>query len=207
MYPRLLELPWKVPYFGTITVYTYGVLLAAAYLLGLQLALTRAKARGLDSTRVMDLGIYIIISALVGAKRAAPAIATEPAAAGGLRGRGPGPATRPRDAYHRGWHTHGAASHVFLQRQGGARTGLSLASGAAGDRRCGSMVRAVGVAAARHAQLCQLRCDARTDQRRQFLGVPISRHRRRNCAVLLTARVAGGDGRALQDRIHSNLWP
>ena len=68
MYPRLLELPWKVPYFGTITVYTYGVLLAAAYLLGLQLALTRAKARGLDSTRVMDLGIYIIISALVGAK-------------------------------------------------------------------------------------------------------------------------------------------
>jgi len=68
MYPRLLELPWKVPYFGTITVYTYGVLLAAAYLLGLQLALTRAKARGLDQTRVMDLGIYIIISALVGAK-------------------------------------------------------------------------------------------------------------------------------------------
>ncbi|HET9831329.1 MAG TPA: prolipoprotein diacylglyceryl transferase family protein, partial [Vicinamibacterales bacterium] len=68
MYPRLLELPWRVPYFGTVTVYTYGVLLAAAYLLGLQLALTRAKAHGLDSTRVMDLGIYIIISALLGAK-------------------------------------------------------------------------------------------------------------------------------------------
>jgi len=68
MYPKLLELPWKVPYFGTITIYTYGVLLAAAYLLGLQLALTRAKSRGLDSTRVMDLGIYIIISALLGAK-------------------------------------------------------------------------------------------------------------------------------------------
>src|SRR5580765_2900409 len=68
MYPKLLELPWKVPYLGTITIYTYGVLLAAAYLFGLQLALTRAKARGLDSTRVMDLGIYIIISALVGAK-------------------------------------------------------------------------------------------------------------------------------------------
>src|SRR5580765_3063600 len=68
MYPKLLELPWKVPYLGTITIYTYGVLLAAAYLLGLQLALTRAKSRGLDSTRVMDLGIYIIISALLGAK-------------------------------------------------------------------------------------------------------------------------------------------
>jgi phosphatidylglycerol---prolipoprotein diacylglyceryl transferase len=61
MYPRLFEL-------GPITVYTYGVLLAAAYLLGLKLAMVRAKARGLDDARVLDLGIYIIISALVGAK-------------------------------------------------------------------------------------------------------------------------------------------
>jgi len=68
MHPRLLELPWTIPRFGTITVYTYGVLLAAAYLLGLQFALKRAKSRHLDGTRVMDLGIYIIISALVGAK-------------------------------------------------------------------------------------------------------------------------------------------
>src|SRR3954447_8994991 len=61
MYPRLFEL-------GPVTVYTYGVLLAAAYLLGLKLAMVRAKSRGLDQTRVLDLGIYIIISALVGAK-------------------------------------------------------------------------------------------------------------------------------------------
>ena len=68
MYPRLFELPWSMPYLGSITVYTYGVLLAAAYLLGLKFAMVRAKARGLDSVRVLDLGIYIIISALVGAK-------------------------------------------------------------------------------------------------------------------------------------------
>jgi phosphatidylglycerol:prolipoprotein diacylglycerol transferase len=61
MYPRLLEL-------GPITIYTYGVLLAAAYLLGLKLAMSRAKKQGLDESRVLDLGIYIIISALVGAK-------------------------------------------------------------------------------------------------------------------------------------------
>src|SRR5438874_1763964 len=61
MYPRLFEL-------GPVTVYTYGVLLAAAYLLGLRLAMVRARHRGLDATRVLDLGIYIIISALVGAK-------------------------------------------------------------------------------------------------------------------------------------------
>jgi phosphatidylglycerol:prolipoprotein diacylglycerol transferase len=68
MYPKLFELPWSIPRFGPITVYTYGVLLAAAYLLGLQLAMVRARTRGLDATRVMDLGIYIIISALIGAK-------------------------------------------------------------------------------------------------------------------------------------------
>src|SRR5580765_7467709 len=62
MHPRLLELPWTIPRFGTITVYTY------AFLLGLQFALKRARSRNLDGTRVMDLGIYIIISALVGAK-------------------------------------------------------------------------------------------------------------------------------------------
>ena len=61
MYPRLFE-------FGWFTVYSYGLLLALAYLLGLKLALVRARHRGLDSTRVMDLGIWIIISALIGAK-------------------------------------------------------------------------------------------------------------------------------------------
>src|SRR5260221_12513526 len=61
MYPRLFEL-------GPITVYTYGVLLAAAYLLGLKLATVRAERRGLDGARILDLGIYIIIAALVGAK-------------------------------------------------------------------------------------------------------------------------------------------
>ena len=61
MYPQLLEL-------GPVNIYTYGVLLAAAYLIGLKVALVRARGRGLDANRVMDLGIYIIISALVGAK-------------------------------------------------------------------------------------------------------------------------------------------
>lgn len=61
MYPRLLEL-------GPLTVYSYGVLLAAAYLLALYLTVRRARQFGLDGDRVLDLGIYIIISALVGAK-------------------------------------------------------------------------------------------------------------------------------------------
>ena len=61
MHPILFEI-------GGFPIYTYGVLLAAAYLLGLQFALRRARQRGLDPNRVMDLGIWIIVSALVGAK-------------------------------------------------------------------------------------------------------------------------------------------
>jgi phosphatidylglycerol:prolipoprotein diacylglycerol transferase len=61
VYPVLFE-------FGGLSIYSYGVLLAAAYLLGLQFALMRARTRGLDAQRVMDLGIWIIISALLGAK-------------------------------------------------------------------------------------------------------------------------------------------
>jgi phosphatidylglycerol:prolipoprotein diacylglycerol transferase len=53
---------------GPITIYTYGVLLAAAYLLGLWLAARRARLAGLDGNKVLDLGIWVIIAALVGAK-------------------------------------------------------------------------------------------------------------------------------------------
>jgi phosphatidylglycerol:prolipoprotein diacylglycerol transferase len=61
MHPILFEL-------GNWPVYSYGVLLAAAYLAALQLAVVRARRQGLDGARVMDLGIYLIIAALVGAK-------------------------------------------------------------------------------------------------------------------------------------------
>ncbi len=61
MYPQLIE-------FGVIHVYTYGLLVGAAYLIALQVATVRGRARGLDPRRLMDLGLLIIASALVGAK-------------------------------------------------------------------------------------------------------------------------------------------
>ncbi len=61
MYPKLLDL-------GPISIYSYGLLLVSAYLIGLQLAVSRGRARGLDGNRVMDLGIAIIVAALIGAK-------------------------------------------------------------------------------------------------------------------------------------------
>ena len=61
MHPILFQI-------GNWPVYSYGVLLAAAYLVALQLAVVRARHRGIDGAKVMDLGIYLIIAALIGAK-------------------------------------------------------------------------------------------------------------------------------------------
>jgi phosphatidylglycerol:prolipoprotein diacylglycerol transferase len=61
MFPKLFDL-------GPLSVYAYGVLLAASYFIGLQTAVVRARRRGFDGNRVMDLGVWIILSALVGAK-------------------------------------------------------------------------------------------------------------------------------------------
>jgi phosphatidylglycerol:prolipoprotein diacylglycerol transferase len=61
MHPILFEI-------GTWPVYSYGVLLAVAYLAALQLAVVRARRIGIDGSKIMDLGIYLIIAALVGAK-------------------------------------------------------------------------------------------------------------------------------------------
>ena len=60
MYPELFSI-------GPITIYTHGVLLAVSHLLGLWLAMRRARKWGLDANRILDLGIYIIIAALIGA--------------------------------------------------------------------------------------------------------------------------------------------
>ena len=71
MHPKLFEIgPFSLfgHAVGPIAVYTYGVLLAAAYLLGLQLAIHRSRKAGLDAGRVLDLGVYLVIAALVGAK-------------------------------------------------------------------------------------------------------------------------------------------
>jgi phosphatidylglycerol:prolipoprotein diacylglycerol transferase len=53
---------------GSWPVYSYGVLLALAYLAALQMIVVRGRRAGLDSARLMDVGIYLIIAALIGAK-------------------------------------------------------------------------------------------------------------------------------------------
>ncbi len=61
MYPILFKL-------GEFSVHTYGVLLAAAFLLALWVALREARRQRIDSNIVMDLAFYLLIAALVGSR-------------------------------------------------------------------------------------------------------------------------------------------
>ena len=61
MYPKLVE-------FGLINVYSYGLVLAAAILLSIKVATLRGRVRGINPTRVMDLSLFAIGGAFVGAK-------------------------------------------------------------------------------------------------------------------------------------------
>ncbi len=53
---------------GPITIYTYGVLIATAFFLGLALAARQASVEGEDPQKIMDLSFYILISAIVGSR-------------------------------------------------------------------------------------------------------------------------------------------
>jgi len=53
---------------GPLTLHTYGLLVAIGVLLGLWLAQRQAARAGLDPERVWNLGIYMVLAALVGAK-------------------------------------------------------------------------------------------------------------------------------------------
>ena len=53
---------------GPLTIHTYGFLIAAGFLVGLYLAVWRAKKEGIPSDRIIDLGFYILLSAIVGSR-------------------------------------------------------------------------------------------------------------------------------------------
>ena len=53
---------------GPITIYTYGVLIATAFFLGLALAARQARVEGEDPQKIMDLSFYILISAIAGSR-------------------------------------------------------------------------------------------------------------------------------------------
>jgi phosphatidylglycerol:prolipoprotein diacylglycerol transferase len=61
MYPKILDL-------GPITIHTYGLLLAAAFIAGIWITSRNAKKEGISPDLIWNLGLIVIFSALVGAK-------------------------------------------------------------------------------------------------------------------------------------------
>lgn len=61
MYPILFQ-------YGRLTVYAYGLLIAAGFLAALWLVGREARRRGLDPRQLQDLGFLVIIGALAGSR-------------------------------------------------------------------------------------------------------------------------------------------
>lgn len=71
MYPRLFTIPafdLLGRHIGPLTLHTYGVLLAIAFLAGLFVAGREAKRSGLEAARITDMAVFLLIGGLVGAK-------------------------------------------------------------------------------------------------------------------------------------------
>jgi phosphatidylglycerol:prolipoprotein diacylglycerol transferase len=61
MYPILIRTPW-------LDIHTYGVLVAAGFLIGLSVAVHNAKREGLHPEHISDLGIWLIVAGMAGGK-------------------------------------------------------------------------------------------------------------------------------------------
>lgn len=61
MHPILIKI-------GPLTIHTYGVLVATGFLVGLYLAIRQAKKQGIPSERIVDLGFYVLLSAIAGSR-------------------------------------------------------------------------------------------------------------------------------------------
>lgn len=63
MFPEL----FKIPLFN-LPLNTYGLLLVVAFIVGLRVSARMAERDGLEKHRIYDLGLWIMVAALVGAK-------------------------------------------------------------------------------------------------------------------------------------------
>jgi phosphatidylglycerol:prolipoprotein diacylglycerol transferase len=71
MHPILFEIPgiefgkWMI---GPIPIRMYGLMIGIGFLLGIYLASRQAKKEGIDPERIMDLGVYLLLAAIVGSR-------------------------------------------------------------------------------------------------------------------------------------------
>lgn len=71
MHPILFEIPrieifnWAV---GPIPIRLYGLMIGIGFLLGIFLASRRAKKEGINPDRILDMGVYLLLAAIVGSR-------------------------------------------------------------------------------------------------------------------------------------------
>jgi phosphatidylglycerol---prolipoprotein diacylglyceryl transferase len=68
MYPIIFTFPESIPLIGGASIYTYGVLVATAFLIGVQWTLHEAKIAGFDVSKIADLTFYVVVAAIVGSR-------------------------------------------------------------------------------------------------------------------------------------------
>lgn len=71
MHPILFEIPridlgsWTI---GPIPIRLYGLMIGIGFLVALWFASRRAKKEGIDPERIMDMGVYLLLAAIVGSR-------------------------------------------------------------------------------------------------------------------------------------------
>ncbi len=71
MHPILFEIPaitlgsWTL---GPIPIRMYGLMIGIGFLFAVLLASRRAKKEGIDPDRIMDMGVYLLLAAIVGSR-------------------------------------------------------------------------------------------------------------------------------------------
>ncbi|HTP03950.1 MAG TPA: prolipoprotein diacylglyceryl transferase [Nitrospirota bacterium] len=71
MHPILFEIPkieignWII---GPIPIRMYGLMIGIGFLLGIYLASRRAKKEGLDQDLILDMGVYLLLAAIIGSR-------------------------------------------------------------------------------------------------------------------------------------------
>jgi phosphatidylglycerol:prolipoprotein diacylglycerol transferase len=63
--PRIAFLNWTI---GPIPIRVYGLMIAMGFVIGVFLAAHQAKKEGINPDRVLDLGVYMLLTAIVGSR-------------------------------------------------------------------------------------------------------------------------------------------
>jgi phosphatidylglycerol---prolipoprotein diacylglyceryl transferase len=71
MHPILFEIPriefgnWFI---GPVPIRLYGMMIGIGFLLGIYLASRQGKKEGIDPDRILDMGVYLLLAAIVGSR-------------------------------------------------------------------------------------------------------------------------------------------